>query len=161
MGVKVTEIENPVSVHTRTYHSRKYTIPGITAGAAHAAGDALGTKFIIDTPKSGMLVSANLWDLDDEGLQIDVVLFDDDFTAVADDAAFSLSDADTKKAFYVVKFQAFEDFVNGQMSSVEGIYKSIKLPKGQCWAQAIARGASNVAAGSDPIVQLQFQDDGE
>ena len=156
MGVKVESIRDTVAIKTRTYFSRKISIPGITAAAAHTAADALGVKFIINTPRSGILYSANLWDLDDEGLQIDLALFSADFTAVADDAAWSLSDEDLRKLFYVVKFQTFDDAVNGQMSSVEAINKAVVLPEGQCWAQAIARGASTIAAGSDPVIQLQF-----
>src|SRR3990167_3863753 len=52
-----------------------FEIPGITAADAFDANDCFGTVFKIRVPKAGIIQSATFWDMDDEGTQIDFMVF--------------------------------------------------------------------------------------
>ena len=150
-------VEGDVQVRTKTFLTEKWIPPNIATGAAYAANDAIGGMQEIDVPVSGVIQSANYWDRDDEGLQVDIAICSERFaTSIADNAAFSLLDEDTLKVIHVISFSSFTDFINGQMSSVVSIGKAYYAPSGKLYIQAIARGALNIAAGSEPMFQLNI-----
>ena len=82
--------------------------PVITAGA-YSAGDAVGGKMEfknVCTPydNSGTIVQAHIKDKDQQNALLYLVLFDQDFTATADNAAFTVSDADLENIISVLQF---------------------------------------------------------
>src|SRR3989304_2968583 len=91
--VSVTE-KGDILVAARVFKTARIIVPGIGAAAAYAAGDAFGDKFRIQVPREGTIATVVFLDLDDEGLQKDLVFFTRDFTATADNAAFAVSDVD-------------------------------------------------------------------
>lgn len=76
---------------------------GITptvAAAAHVAGDALGGKISVtaalrESGLGGVLAAITIINSSTQTFEVDVFFFDQDFQAVADDAPFSTTDADT------------------------------------------------------------------
>lgn len=134
-----------------------YEILGITAADALDVGDAMGSISKIAVPKSGVIYSATLWDLDDEGLQIDLEVFKNNFTQIANDAAWALADADSFSFITELNFFIFDDHGTCQTSEITNKGKAYNAPEGFFYIQAVARGASNIAAGAMPRFQLQIE----
>ncbi len=94
----------------------------ITNGtSAFAAGDTMGTAVAFSNAtsgsgKTGHLIRAVCFDPSDQGQDIYLWLFNASVTPSADNAAFSLSDADLLKTVGVVTFTDWYDATNGQVS---------------------------------------------
>lgn len=127
-------------------------VPGIGTAAAYADGDALGTKFqftnVFRAPKySGVIVSALYYDLDDEGLGVDLHLFKADFTSGTDNSAFAPSDADLLNWVGTISFGT-SDFFNlgsNQVGQKLALGLGINGASSTLYCQAVARGALNIA----------------
>ncbi len=163
MALAIKEVRTPVKVQTETESTDLIKIPGIAVAAAYADGDVMGVQFSIMVPESGIIQSANLYDVDDEGLQVDLVIHRAPWTTViADNAAMDLADEDLVKVIYVIAFTSatFVDFTNGQVALVPSIGKAYKAKEGKLYVTARARGALNIAAGKEPRIQIDFLGDG-
>ena len=139
------------------YRTPLVKIPGIVASAAFADGDAVGVKFNIGVPTSGTITTTLLSDLDDEGLSLAFILFDDDFDGGTDNSAFDMTDANELKycGFLTVSnFQALNDNQLGQSSTV----LDYVAPTGRLWVQAVARGAVNIGVSTDYGISLILED---
>jgi len=157
-GIK---IKNSVKVATKTVSCpvRPVAIQGIATGSAYTALDCMGILTEVKVPKSGVILSATFWDLDDEGLQTDLLIFKERITQVADHDKYSPADFDTLDFVTEIAFFAFDDHDTMQLSEVNNIGKAYTAPHGKFWVQAIARGAQDIAAGSEPRFQLQILSD--
>lgn len=129
------------------------TIPGIGTDP-YTSGDAFGGKFRIDVPWTSLtIVNAWLHDYDDEGLPVEVVLFREDFTGIADNAAFDLTDNDNAKVVGVINIDLFYNYGQNQIGNAN---PALLLPtpervlRGQC----VVRGAPTIAAGREPKLTL-------
>lgn len=131
-------------------------IPGIGAGSAYESGDAMGSVFEILVPKSGIIYSATLFDMDDEGKQIDLEIFKHSIAASTDNSAWSPADETILVFVTELNFFAYDDQANSQTSENENIGKAYNAPEGKFYIQAVTRGTHNIAAGSEPRVQLQI-----
>ena len=133
---------------------------GIVTGAAYADLDAMGTiAFRLKVPKSGIIQSAIYYDLDDEGLQVDLWLLDERPDAQTDNAALAHSDADLLKVIDVIQFAGFRDAANGQVSPQDGLGIAYVAPSGWLYMQLQARGALNIAAGALPTFKFTILSD--
>ncbi|MCK9602593.1 MAG: hypothetical protein M0R06_26335 [Sphaerochaeta sp.] len=146
----------PVAGRTIT---RLVKVPGITADAAHADGDALGT--MITFPDvfraercSGVIVGAFILDLDNEGLQVDLPIFTRAFTATADDSAFTPSDTDMLACRAVLEIYTFSNWGANQFGRWVDNPIWINGESVNLYTQVVARGAINIAAGADPYVGI-------
>ena len=140
-------------------------IPSVTADALDA-DDAIGNQFVIPVPVSGILQSASLLDRDDEGSQIDIVLMEKGFTAVAGDAAFALNDVDVLLEIIELQFTSWSDNVNNQISFLENIGKAYRIDPiskgakvGHMSAQGITRATPTIAVGKEPMIRLEILPD--
>lgn len=90
----------------------------VTNGTAvYASGDTMGTAFALGGVGTfGSIYGARLYDPSDQGQNINAWLFSGTVTPSADNAAFSVSDADLLKALGVIQFTTWFDAVNGQVS---------------------------------------------
>jgi len=134
-------------------------IPGITAADALDAGDCMGIQFAVKVPRHGILQSALLLDFDDEGTQIDLELFKQQITQIANDAAWAPSDIDMLQFVTELSFFAFDDHINGQSSELLNIGKAYTAPTGFLWIQAVTRSTPTIAAGASPRIQLHIVSD--
>ena len=130
-------------------------IPGIGAASAYASGDAFGTRFSFDVPASGIIETAIMLDLDDEGIQTDLWLFTDEFTQTADNAAFAVSDSDLMHLEAVIAITNFANAANNQVGINNGLGMPFKASKKRLWCQCVTRGAPTIAAGNLPRVALR------
>ena len=143
----------------KTYQTRRLTPPGIATGAAYADLDALGIHFSFEVPQSGVIQSAIYYDLDDEGLQVDLWLLDDAPTVQTDNSAIAFIDHDLIKVITRIQFMSFADAANGQFAESKAIGKAYVQKNKRMWAQCQARGALNIAAGNLPLFRIDFLSD--
>ena len=149
----------PITAVGRTYRTPLMTPPGIVTAAAYADLDALGTAWSVEVPVSGVIVSANYYDLDDEGLQVDLWILRDAPTLQTDNSALAFQDGDIVKVTDVLQFTAFRDANLCQVSNLDNIGRAYVLPSRRMWFQAQARGAVNIAANSLPMFALTILSD--
>lgn len=135
--------------------SEPISIGGIGTGA-EGANDCLGTITVVRVPTSGILYSATLWDLDDEGSQVDLEIFKESITQIADNSAWAPSDADMLKFIIELAFVSFDDHANNQTSEITNIGKAYNAPEGRFFIQAVCRGTPTIASGSAPRFQLHI-----
>tara|TARA_Y100000034_G_C6727583_1_gene322167 strand:+ start:216 stop:722 length:507 start_codon:yes stop_codon:yes gene_type:complete len=138
-----------VFVAGKVFKSALIPIPGIGAGAGYAAGDAFGTKFIIHVPKEGTISNVVFLDHDDEGIQKELILFSEDFTATADNSAFAVSDDDIRSLVGVVDISWYINYNANQVGQGTPALSYV-APEGRLYAQLVTRGADNIAAGAVP-----------
>ena len=153
-----TVVETLESIGTTTIVSCPVSpmqIPGIGAGAEGAL-DALGTQFTLKVPKRGVIVSATYYDPDFEGTQVNLHLFNKKVAAIADNAAWTLSDGD---APYLVKTLEFVSYVTHSdtvyIFDLDSIGKAYTAPSGLFWIQAECIAICTIAVA--PLFQLQIQ----
>ena len=127
------------------------TIPGIVAGAAYASGDAFGEKFSLRVPKQGVISTFVFIDKDDEGITKELIILNRDFTAVADNAVFDISDDSLVNSVGVIDIDAvdFRDLGSNQIATITPALW-YEAPTGSLYCQFVTRGADNIAAGSMP-----------
>ena len=146
------------------------TIPGIGTGVAYAAGDAVGTKFEITVPVKGVILALIFNDKDDEGIQMILVLFDADFTAAVDNAAWDVSDADMDKCVgYINLIGAtgtagtanvnYLDFGPSRIGQVVPPFLQLPYtaPLGKLYGQWLTASTPNIAAGSIPTFRMVIE----
>lgn len=138
------------------YSTPYIDIPGIGTGSAYASGDAFGGKFKIGLPNSGIIETAIMLDLDDEGIQTELWLFREDFTATTDNAAFAVSDHDLSLLEAVIGITQFANAANNQVGINNGLGLPYQAPHKQLWCQCVTRGAPNIAANNIPKVALRI-----
>ncbi len=130
-------------------------VPGITTGAVYAAGEAVGGKFTISVPRSGIITVAMMLDLDDEGKEMELWLFDGDFTATTDNTAFAVTDADLLKlAVPPISLVNFADANVNQVISNTGLALPFEAPLRELWCQCVTRDTPNIASGNIPLIRL-------
>lgn len=154
--LKVTLFNKTVMVANRVAASPYVAIPGIGTGSAYASGDAFGAKFTFDVPKSGVIEAAVLLDLDDEGIETELWLFDRDFDATADNAAFDPSDIDLLKLVAVISLTNFANAASNQVAINNGLNLPYTAAAGKLYCQCVTRGTPNIAANNIPLVQLRI-----
>lgn len=154
LGVNVLNRPEAQTIKAKVFRTPCIEIPGIGTGSAYAAGDAFGGKFAIQVPKKGCIEAAIMYDLDDEGIETELWLFREDFSATTDNSAFAVSDADLMNLEYVIGIQNFANAGNNQIGINSGLGLPYEAPNGNLYCQCVTRGAPNIAAGNIPRVAL-------
>jgi hypothetical protein len=139
--------------------TRVMQVPGVGTGAAYEAGDAFGTLMTFQDvfrPEkcSGVIVSAFLIDLDDEGLQKDVVVFEKNVTGVADNAAFAPTDLDMLSCRGAFSITSFVNLGSNQIGTANNINLWMTSSDQHLRVWLVTQGADNIAAGSVPWIGL-------
>ena len=114
------------------------------------------TAVAIAVPTKGIIQSAVYYDLDDEGLQVDLWLFEIAPANVTANSAFVVSDAQLLDVIDVIQFVGFRDANTGQVSTQNGLGIAYTASTGFIYALLQARGALNIAAGSLPHFVLRI-----
>lgn len=154
MNPSKVSVDGVVQVVNKTFRTDLVTIPGIGAAVAYVSGDALGLAFTMKVPQSGIIHAAVFIDRDDEGIETDLVLFSKPFTATADNAEFTVSDADFENFIGTITFATWKNFALNQVSTAGAMGLAYVAPDRIIHVQAVTRGAPNIAAGAEPQVRL-------
>lgn len=128
-------------------------IPGIGPATLYATGDAFGAGFTLGVPIEGTIATVVFRDYDDEGVTKELVLFNDSFTATADNAAFAVSDADLGKCVGVISIATFYNFGNNQIGIVNPALYYL-APRGILYCQLVTRGGDTIAQGAIPDLTI-------
>lgn len=153
------EVKGTVRTVGKTVRTPLANIGGIVAGIAYASGDAFGTMIEVPVPGSGIIHAAVFIDKDDEGIETDLVLFDAPFDQTADNAAFTVSDADMEKFIGTITFATFKNFAVNQVSTAGAMGLAYAAPLRKLYIQAVTRGAPNIAAANFPMFSLVILSD--
>ena len=115
-------------------HAYVYDIPTITAGA-YSAGDAVGGKLEFEDARSsfsnhGHIRQAHISDKTTQKALLYLVLFSEDFTETADNAAFSISDADLLNVVAVIEFAVanYAEFADNAFCTMGFAGVDVNLP---------------------------------
>ncbi len=150
------EILEAIEAQRNKVFSTPYeNIPGIGTGSVYATGEAFGTKFSFSVPKKGVIQTAMMLDLDDEGIETELWLFRGDFAATTDNDAFAVTDEDLIKLEVVI---GITNFANANVNQV-GVNNNLGLPYeaplGRLFCQCVTRGTPNIAAANIPRMALR------
>ena len=138
-------------------------IAGVS-GTLYTAGDAFGNKFKLTVPQKGEIRWLVFIDKDDEGLQMILILFDQDFTETADNAAFAVSDADMQNCIGMINLPAtslgttqvqtgYMDVGSNRVGQVQTTIQ-YSTPNGTLWGQWLTGGGPTIALSSIPVWRM-------
>lgn len=137
--------------------------PTITAGA-YSSGDALGGLLtfenVVEADGDGFTIDGFvITDLGKQSANIDLVLFDDSFTATADNAAFDPSDTDLLKCLGVIPSGAYSEFNDSGVMRRSGIGFNGVLVGTSLYGQLVVRGTPTYTSTTDLTVRLYIRRD--
>lgn len=146
--------------------ARVSVTPVVTAGA-YSVGDAVGGKMTFASAVrtgalSGILHAITVVDLGQQLASLELVLFDRDFTAVADNAVFDPVDGEMSTCLGVVPISAgdYSNFNDNAIATVRGIGLPILANTTSLFGQLVSRGtAPTYVSTSDVIVTLEILQD--
>lgn len=157
---------NPVPTSTVTPYPISQT-PTISTGI-YASGDAIGGKLTFANAAAsagagGRIVKVVIVDNDGEEAAIDLVLFDQDFTATADQAAFDPSDADLANCLGYIDILA-ADYASFVSNSVAARTDNSRLPfpfklstGTSLYGQMVVRGTPTYTADDDLTIKIEIE----
>ncbi len=141
--------------------------PTITAGAYHAKDAVGGLLTFANAGKgdagTGIIQGVTIIDKSVQAAQLILVLFDQTFTATADNAAFAPSDADLANCIGTVTIAA-SDYVtlsDNCVATKSNIGLPFKLPNGgtSLFGQLMCSGTPTYASTSDLTIKLRLLQD--
>lgn len=148
---------------------RKITVtPTITAGA-YSAGDALGGKLEFENAasvyqQSGIIRNVIITDKGKQSALVNLFLFNRDFTPTADNAAFTISDADLLNCIGVINivaanwFLAADNAVATPTALIPSFYFKLQDPgDSSLYGQLVAVGTPTYTSTSDLAVTLVIE----
>lgn len=160
-GGYIGNVDPAVTIATVGRMSRvgPFTIPIPTYNAAYAALDTFGNPFSFAVPPYGAIVGAQFYDLAYQNLGKELWLSDRPIvTFTADNAQFTLADADSISFQGVITFAVFKDAVNNS----QGISADLPLwyfaPAGVLYGIFKTLGADTIATASvNPLVGFTIE----
>ncbi len=132
-------------------------LPGSDSATALESGDTMGTVFALSVPKSGEIRSATLFDMDDKGIQTDLMVYKAKIADQAVDAAYAPSDPEGLMFITCLSFVSPVDHGGFQTYELTNIGKAYSAPNGKLYIQGVTRGTPTVTAGSPYRIQVQIQ----
>lgn len=156
MGINIDEVHGIVEIKSDVFVSERVRISGVGTGVAYASGDAFGSVLTFEVPKKGIISNVIFIDVDDEGIQKDLIIFPRYFTPTPDNDPFNVTDEFTQLALGWVRILDFMDLNNSQIGKATPAL-DYEAPEGRLYCQLITRGADNIAAGSLPYIFLTIR----
>lgn len=150
---------------TRTVQT---VVTPVISAVTYTANDALGglltfTNALFGPKKTGVIVSAVLVDKANQAMAADLVLFDQEFTPTADNAAFDPSDTDLLNSLGVIQFASgdYAAFSDNAVATVRNIglgVTNVGTGEKSLYGQLVTRDAPDYAIG-DLVVKLMILQD--
>ena len=161
MGVSAWIKNKLLTVGGKTVVTDFIIPPGMHISSAYAAGDAVGTPFVVDVPRSGDINTVLVQDLDSEQLQLDIVLFSSLPTRTADDSPFDMADEDGPKyvGHITVTAADYIAFADNAVAVVTKIGLSYVAPERKLYGQVVTRGAPNLTSLQDYRIRFVISSD--
>lgn len=130
--------------------------PTITAGA-YSANDAVGGKLTFrGVPEDGLVHSATVYDKSGQKVSVDLVLFQEDFTATSDNAAFAITASEEASVISVINLTTYDDLGADAIAVAENLSIPYRLVDrdSKLFGQLVTRGTPTYTSTSDLIVKL-------
>ena len=131
--------------------------PTVSAASAYTAGDAVGGKLTFEgCPETGLIHHLIIVDDDKENAEMDLFLFNADFTAVSDNAAFSVAAADMDNLITVINVATYRDGSSCGVAVKENLSIPFELGNstGRMYGQLVTRGTPTYTNTTD--IQLRL-----
>ncbi len=161
MSWLITGIKNIVGVQENLHDTGFLTVPGIATASVYTANDTLGTQFVFrNVPKSGTIQTAIFLDLDDEGIETDLILYKREIVETADHDPYAPSDLDLESIIGHITFSTFLNYNANQSSVASGMFLTYTAPQGEIWAQMVTRGTPTIAVANIPKVGMTILEHG-
>lgn len=142
-GGKIVKLQATPTVTAGAYSANDAVGGKLTfTDAARASGGSIVIEAAIIGDKSSALSSVELW------------LFDADFTAVADNAAFDPDDADLGALFAIIPFSIWYAAADNGASVRSGLGITAKLAGTSLYGQLVTRTGPTLVSTSDVYVTL-------
>ncbi len=148
--------------------------PTVTAGA-YTAADAVGGLLTFEgalknDKKSGVVLSITIQDNASQESALDLVLFNQSFTATADNAAFAPSDADLVNCLGIISILStdYSTFSTNSIATLRNVGMGVKSVNetggvqggdGSIYGQLVARGTPTYVAVTDLSITLTILQD--
>lgn len=151
---------NILTQSTISLNQTRITVqPVVSTTPAYTAKDAVGGKltFTNAARTSGGSITIQTAVIIDRSQQmpvLELVLFDRDFTASNDNAAFDPTDADLAYCVGVIKISDYSDFNDNAVAVRTGIGLTAKLEGTDLYGQLVTRSAPTFVATTDIVVAL-------
>ena len=129
-------------------------IPGIATASIYTAADAFGTAFEIVVPVEGTISNVIFYDLDNEGIDKELLIFNQPFTATADHDAIAVSDADLLNMLGVAYINTWTNFANNQVGLAIPALSYHAPYQSTLFFQLFTRGADTIAVLKLPSIRL-------
>ena len=153
MGIDIDEVHSVVPIKADPFVSERLTVPGIGTAAPYASGDAFGGLLVFEVPRKGTIANVLFFDLDNEAINKELVLFSVKFTETADNSPFDPADFELLSSIGVVFINTWSSFANNGLG--QGVPAlSYIAPAGRLYGQLVTRGADNIAASNLPAIQM-------
>lgn len=138
--------------------------PTVSTTPAYTAKDAVGglltfANAVRETGGTGVLMGVTVLDASLQMPSMELVLFDRTFTAAADNAIFSPSDADLANCLGVVAINSWAAFEDNAIAQVSGVSLPIVLSGTSLFGQLLTRGTPTFVATSDISVFVTVLED--
>ncbi|KKL14010.1 hypothetical protein LCGC14_2520050 [marine sediment metagenome] len=139
-----------VSVANRILYTATIKVPDLATAGALDADDAAGSRFILaGVPKSGIIVSAWLFDLAAQTVQVDLFFSGQEFVGGTNDDAWDVADAELSQLSHITFTNAdFRAHVDNSKAQVDNLGIGYEAPLGLLYCQLVARGTPTYAANS-------------
>ena len=153
---------NILTQSTISLNQTRITVqPVVSTTPAYTAKDAVGGKltFTNAARSSGGSITIQTAVVVDRSQQmpaLELVLFDRDFTASNDNAAFDPTDADLAYCVGVVKIGDWSDFNDNAVATRTGLGLAAKLEGTDLYGQLVTRSAPTFVATTDIVVALDI-----
>ena len=134
-------------------HTVPVNVPG-KATNAHAAEDVIGDSIVISVPDDGIILSALGVDNDDESIEYNIFVFNEPFTATADDTTFVLVAEDVPKLLGVINVNSFVGTSGVTIGTENNINMPYHTDLGNLYCQLVTTGAPNYAAGKELLISF-------
>ena len=160
-GIRVNHPE-PITIGGKTFRVDPFDVPGIATGSIYTALDALGTKWEIAVPKSGIVHTAWSFDSDNEQLDFSVHLFMKPFTGGTDHDAFAMVEGD--RAFIAGPAILYDTFVGtsgAAWGGADNVGWSYVAPDRKLYGQVVTQDAPTYATGKGLTLGFTILEDVE
>jgi hypothetical protein len=153
---------NLLTQSTVSLNQTRITVqPTVSTTPAYTAKDAVGGKltFANAARSSGgsiTIQSAVIIDRSQQMPALELVLFDRDFTASNDNAAFDPTDADLAYCVGVIKIGDWSDFNDNAVATRTGLGLAAKLEGTDLYGQLVTRSTPTFVATTDIVVALHI-----
>ena len=137
--------------------------PTVSTSPAYTAKDAVGGLLTFAAvaqtdQKSGVVTSVTIQDNSQQRPSLELVLFNQTFTASTDNAVFDPSDADLANVVGVIAVNSWSDFNDNSVATVT-CYLPYVLTGTSLFGQLVTRGTPTFVATSDIVVTITASPD--